>query len=61
MTAPTSPPQRPPGFHVVTNEDIYHKVTRLEKQVDRISVIFSAIAFIAAPLVSVLVTQLIGK
>lgn len=43
-------------FYAVTNGQIYHKVVELEKQMTRITTIFSVIALIITPIISVSVS-----
>ena len=49
------------AFYTVTNEQIYLKVLEMERQVSKITTIFSVIAFIISPVISILASIMIGN
>lgn len=48
-------------FYSVTNEQIYIKVIEMERQVSKITTVFSVIAFLVSPIISVFASIMIGN
>lgn len=49
------------AFYIVTNAQIYAKVIEMEKQVSKITTIFSLVALVVAPVVSVTISVVVGR